>query len=132
MKVLVVYASRHGATAGIAGRIAGTIARRGLEVTLRSADEAEDVAGYDAYVVGGAAYMTHWLSDVTSFARRNRRFFASRPLWLFSSGPLGTDLVDRKGRDVLIASEPREFSEFRATLRPREARVFFGAYDHHV
>ena len=91
MKVLVVYATRHGATAGIAGRIAGTLARRGLQVTLRSTDDTWDVAAHDAYVVGGAAYMNHWLGDVTAFARRNRGLLAGRPLWLFSSGPLGTD-----------------------------------------
>ena len=129
MKVLVVYASRHGATAGIAERIADTLTRHGLDTTIRSADQAGDVAAFGAYVVGGAAYMTHWLGEVTSFVRRNRRFLGHRPLWLFSSGPIGTELVDDKGRDVRVVSEPREFAEFRDALRPRDSRVFFGAYD---
>lgn len=129
MKVLVVYATKHGATAGIAGRIADILTRRGLDVTITPADRAGDVAAYGAYVVGGAAYMTHWLGEVSSFVRHNRRFLAHRPVWLYSSGPIGTDQVDAKGRDVRMASEPKEFAELRDALRPRGTRVFFGAYD---
>jgi menaquinone-dependent protoporphyrinogen oxidase len=129
MKVLVVYATRHGSTAGIAERIAEVLARRGLEVTVGPAGEATDVAAFGAYVVGGAAYMTHWLRDVSSFVHRNRSLLARRPVWLYSSGPVGTDVVDAKGRDVRVTSEPREFAELREALQPRGTRVFFGAYD---
>jgi menaquinone-dependent protoporphyrinogen oxidase len=129
MKVLVVYATRHGATAGIAERIADVLTRRGLDVTLAPAGAAIEPALYGAYVVGGAAYMTHWLGDVSSFARHNRRYLASRPVWLYSSGPIGMELTDSEGRDIRIASEPREWSELRESLHPRGTRVFFGAYD---
>ena len=37
--------------------------------------------------------------------------------------------VDAKGRDLLKASEPKEFAEFARTIRPRGEQVFFGAYD---
>ena len=39
MKVLVAYATRHGATRGIAERIAETLERRGHEVTTQPADQ---------------------------------------------------------------------------------------------
>jgi menaquinone-dependent protoporphyrinogen oxidase len=48
---------------------------------------------------------------------------------LFSSGPIGTDLVDEKGRDVLETSRPKEFDELRAKIGPRGEQVFFGAWD---
>jgi menaquinone-dependent protoporphyrinogen oxidase len=129
MKVLVVYATRHGATAGIAERIADVLTARGLEVTLAPAGTAVDAAVYGAYVVGGAAYMTHWLGDVTSFVQHNRRYLSHRPVWLYSSGPIGTDLLDKQGRDVRVSSEPKEFAELREGLHPRGTRVFFGAHD---
>jgi menaquinone-dependent protoporphyrinogen oxidase len=129
MKVLVVYATRQGATAGIAERIAEVLTRRGLEVTVAPAGSAGDAAAYGAYVVGGAAYMTHWLGDVTSFVKHNRRYLAHRPVWLYSSGPVGPDLTDSQGRDVRVTSEPKEWSELRDSLQPRGTRVFFGAYD---
>jgi menaquinone-dependent protoporphyrinogen oxidase len=48
---------------------------------------------------------------------------------LFSSGPVGTETVDARGRDVLEAAEPRDFAEFAGAIHPRDQRVFFGAYD---
>lgn len=128
-KILVAYASRHGATRGIAERIAETLKRGGLEVTLQPVEEADRVEAYDAFVIGSAAYMSSWMKEATAFLRRNRDFLASRPLWLFSSGPVGTETVDAKGQDVLKAAEPREFAEFADALHPRDERVFFGAYD---
>jgi menaquinone-dependent protoporphyrinogen oxidase len=129
MRVLVVYASRHGATEGIAERIASALGRPGIEVGLQQAHDRAEVAGWDAVVVGSAAYTFHWLKDATQFVRRNRSELASRPVWLFSSGPIGTDTTDAKGRDVRDAAEPREFAEFRDAIHPRGEAVFFGAYD---
>ena len=128
MTVLVAYASRHGATTGIAARIANGLRVAGLTVELRSVEEVRDVAAYDAFVIGGAAYMFHWLKDATAFAKRHRAVLAEHPVWLFSSGPLGTDLVDEEGRDVLETTRPKEFTELQTLLHPRGERVFFGAW----
>jgi menaquinone-dependent protoporphyrinogen oxidase len=129
MRILVAYATRHGATRGIAERIAGTLERPGLEVTLRPVNEADSVAEYDAFVIGGAAYMYHWMKDATRFVRRHRTTLAGRPVWLFSSGPLGTERVDPDGQDALEGAVPREFTELAAEIHPRGQQVFFGAYD---
>ncbi len=129
MKILVAYASRHGATEGIAERISGTLEHAGLDVTLQAVKDVGAVDGYGAFVIGSAAYMGGWLGDATTFVRRNRELLADRPVWLFSSGPIGTDLVDAKGRNQLEASVPKEFEEFARTIGPRDQRVFFGAYD---
>ena len=129
MKVLVAYATRHGATQGIAERIGSVLERKELEVIVRPVHEIRDLDGYDAVVLGSAAYMYHWLPDANEFVRHHRAKLASKPIWLFSSGPIGTDRLDAKGNDVRDASEPKEFAELRATLRPRGERIFFGAYD---
>jgi menaquinone-dependent protoporphyrinogen oxidase len=107
MKVLVTYASRHGATAGIAERIAAGLRSAGLPTDLSPVTDVDDVTAYDAFVIGGAAYMFHWLKDATAFVKRHRARLADRPVWLFSSGPLGTDLVDKEGRDVLETGRQR-------------------------
>jgi menaquinone-dependent protoporphyrinogen oxidase len=129
MKILVAYASKHGATKGIAERIAATIGEEGHQVDLKDVRDAGPLGAYDGFVIGSAAYMGGWLGEATAFVRRNESLLAERPVWLFSSGPVGPDKVDKQGRDVLVASEPKEFSEFEGALHPRDKRVFFGAYD---
>lgn len=129
MNVLVAYASRHGATQGIAERIAQTLERDGLEVSLRSVENAEPVEGFDAFVIGSAAYMGGWLGGATAFVRHHEDVLAKHPVWTFSSGPVGCEPVDAKGRDQLEAAVPKEFAEFARTIRPRAQQVFFGAYD---
>ncbi len=129
MTVLVAYASRHGATAGIAERIAEGLRATGLTVEARSVSDIRELASYDAFVLGGAAYMFHWLKEATAFVKRHRAVLVERPVWLFSSGPLGTDLVDQDGRDILEVTRPKEFNELQTMLHPRGERIFFGAWD---
>jgi menaquinone-dependent protoporphyrinogen oxidase len=128
MKVLVAYATRHGATQGIAERIAETIRAAGLDVALEPAGTAKDVAAYDAFVIGSAAYMFHWLKEAMEFVRHNRATLAGKPVWLFSSGPLGAEPLDEQGRDQKVAAIPKEIEELKAAVGARDHRVFFGAY----
>ena len=127
MTILVAYASRYGATQGIAERIAGRLVSSGHPAQARPVKSATDLVSYDAFVVGSAAYMGSWLKEATEFMRSNQVLLVTRPVWLFSSGPLGAASKDAEGRDVLVTSEPKEFNEFRDTIKPRAARVFFGA-----
>ncbi len=129
MNVVVAYATRHGATAGIAERVAAVLTAAGLSADARPVEDVRDLKQYDAVVLGGAAYMFHWLKPAVTFARRHRKELEARPVWLFSSGPLGTDLVDKDGKSVLETSRPKEFGELTKLLHPRGDRVFFGAYD---
>lgn len=130
MDVLVTYATRHGATRGIAERIATRLgAAADVAAVLAPVDEVDDVEPYDAVVIGGAAYMFHWPRTATRFVRRHQEELARRPVWLFSSGPLGTDLVDEDGNDILEAARPREFDELHRLVEPEDEAVFFGAHD---
>lgn len=129
MRILVGHASRHGSTAGIAERIAGELRDDGFEVDCLPVGEVGDIDGYDAFVIGAAAYLFHWLKDATRFVKRHRDVLGERPVWLFSSGPLGTDLVDEEGRDILDVTRPKEFDQFVEMISPVDTRVFFGAWD---
>lgn len=126
MRVLVAYASKHGSTQGIADRIGEDLREDGHQVDVRPAGQARHAEEYDAFVVGSAAYAGHWVKDASSFVKKNKETLAHHPLWFFSSGPLGTDKVDKEGHDVLEASLPKEAEEF-AFLDPRDHHVFFGA-----
>jgi len=129
MHVLVAYASRHGATRGIAEHIAETLRAAGLDAEARPAAEVKSPAEYDAYVIGSAAYMFRWLKEATGFVRRNRAVLAGKPVWLFSSGPLGSEPLDAEGRDQKVAAVPKEIAELRQVVNARDHQVFFGAYE---
>lgn len=129
MNILVAYASKYGATQGIAERIAEKLVTSGLAAQARPVKTVGELAGYDAYVIGSAAYMGSWLNEAAEFVRRNQAVLAMKPVWLFSSGPLGTAARDAQGRDLLVTSEPKEFAEFKETIKPHGTRVFFGALD---
>lgn len=129
MNVLVAYATRHGATAGIATRIAETLTTAGHQAVALPVDQVSDLDRYEAVVLGGAAYMLHWLKPAVEFAHRHHAVLASKPVWLFSSGPLGPDQVDDKGQDPRVTTRPREWDELATLLHPRGERVFFGAYN---
>ena len=129
MHVLVAYASRHGATQGIAERIAQTLQAAGVAAEARPAASVKGLAGYDAFVIGSAAYMFHWEKDAVELVRRNRAALAGKPVWLFSSGPLGTEALDAKGRDQKVAAVPKEVPELLGAVGARDHRVFFGAYE---
>lgn len=129
MKFLVAYASKHGATQAIAERIAARLEATGHTAEAQTVDAAGDPAGYDAVVIGSAAYFGHWQKEATAFVRRHQSILVGMPVWLFSSGPLGTEATDAEGHDLREAAEPKEVAEFRETITPRDHRVFFGALD---
>jgi menaquinone-dependent protoporphyrinogen oxidase len=129
MRILIAYATRHGSTRGIAERVAAVLAESGFDIALREVGDIDSLDRYDAFVIGSAAYMGGWLAEATTFVREHRDDLAGQPVWLFSSGPIGAEPLDAKGRDQLVASRPKEFAEFARELEPRDARVFFGAWD---
>lgn len=129
MNVLVAYATRHGATQGIAERIGEVLRQRGLEASVDTVEHVSAVDQYDAFVVGSAAYMGGWLKGANAFVQSHRSTLASKPIWLFSSGPVGSETIDAKGHDVRASAVPKEFAELRDVLHPRDEHVFWGAYD---
>ncbi len=129
MSVLVTFASKHGATEQIAERIAGTLQAAGLEVEMQPIEAVDNPAGYDALVIGSAVYFGSWMKEASTFVRRNQAILAGRPVWLFSSGPLGTAATDDQGRDLREVAVPEEIDVFEDAIRPRGHRVFFGALD---
>lgn len=129
MPVLVAYASRHGSTAGIAERIAEVLTDAGVSAEARPISRIDDLDEYDAFVIGAAAYITHWLKDATTFVAHHRHLLAARPVWLFSSGPLGSEPAGADGKDPRESTRPKEFDELAELLHPRDQKVFFGAWD---
>src|SRR3954466_15218879 len=88
-KVLVASASKHGSTEEIAEAIGDVLRAHGLEVEVKRMEDVDTLFPYDAYVLGSAVYLDGWLRRATHFIDRHGELIATRPTWLFSSGPIG-------------------------------------------
>ena len=89
MRVLVTAATKYGATGEIAQAIGAVLSERGLDTTVASPEQVQAIDDYDAVVLGSAVYAGHWLTPAKEFVDRCRDALAARPVWLFSSGPIG-------------------------------------------
>lgn len=94
MEILITVGSRHGSTVDIGNAIADTLHTFGHHVTCPTIDVARTMPAsrldqVDAFVVGSAVYGGRWLESPRRFVEALTETLRGRPLWLFSSGPVG-------------------------------------------
>jgi len=118
MHVLVAVASRQGATIEIAERIGEVISIAGHGVAVERVVAVGSVDDYDAVVLGSAVRIGHWLEEARRFARNHAAALSARPVWLFSSGPIGSPPKP--------TGEPLDIPETMAIVRARDHRLFAG------
>lgn len=118
-RVLVVTASRHGSTAGIGQRIQAELRAQGVDATLDDAPAARGPEGFDAVVLGSAVYAARWMPAMKEYATRHQDALRARPVFLFSSGPLGDPPVP--------AEAPPDAAAMVALTRAREHVTFAGS-----
>ena len=122
MTVLVAAATRHGATAEIAGAIGRVLRERGVSCEVADVADVDSLAGYDAVVLGSAVYLGKWLEPARSFVDRHADELAARKTWLFSSGPVGDPPKPSPESAV-------ELDAVVAKTSPVASRVFGGKVD---
>ncbi len=123
MTVLVSAASKHGSTAEIATAVARVLQERGLAVDVRPVENVTLVDGYEAVVLGSAVYAGHWMESARRLAEVQAGALASRPVWLFSSGPVGDPPKPEEN--------PVDVSALLEQTGARDHRVFAGKIDKH-
>lgn len=126
MKVLVTAASRQGSTREIADAIGHALESHGVAVTVAPPDQITDIAGYDAFVIGSAIYVGHWLEDATDFVDRFGPTLSKGAVWLFTSGPVGDP-----GRRLVrkMTADPVELPKLLTLTNAHEHRIFAGKLD---
>ncbi len=89
MKLLVAVASKHGATLEIGQVIEASIRSSGLDVELKRIEDVSSLSAYDAFIIGSGVYSGHWMRAAREFIEVHEGELKQRPVWLFSSGPIG-------------------------------------------
>lgn len=118
MKVLVATASKHGSTTEIGEAIGKVLQERGLDVTVTPAEQVNNVDEYGAVVLGSGIYAGQWLKPARTLVERNPGALAERPVWLFSSGPIGDP--PKPEEDTV------EVAEIIKVTQPRDHQVLAG------
>lgn len=118
MRVLVAAASKHGGTAEIAEWIGTALTESGVEAVVLAAEDVAGIDGFDAVILGSGVYAGHWLEPGRRLAAALTPLLVDRPVWLFSSGPLG-DPLKPEGDPVGVA-------ELLDATGAREHRIFGG------
>lgn len=123
MRVLVITASKYGATHEIGETVADELHRRGHDAAAVSADDhlATDIAANDAVVIGSAVYAGHWIESAKRLVEDHAEDLRARPVWLFSSGPVGDPPKP--------AEDPADAEPMIEATGAIEHRVFSGKLD---
>ena len=122
MRVLVTAASKHGATFEIATAIGEELTRAGIDARVEPLEDVRSLDKYDGVVVGSGIYAGHWLGAAKEFIDQHATELALRPLWLFSSGPIGDPLKPEEDPADAAPSPPRlRWSPRPHAPRPRRA-----------
>ena len=125
-RVLVAYASKHGTTAEIAGKIGDTLKQAGLQVDVLTVKSVKDPASYKAFVLGSAVYIAMWRKEMAQFVQKNEKLLSGRPVWIFSSGPMGEGDPTELLHGWRFPEAQRSLIE---SIKPRDVALFHGAID---
>lgn len=83
-RVLVVYGTKSGCTAGVAERIGSALAAAGVSVDVAPAEENPDPAGYDGVIVGSGVRVGQWHATTKEWVAENADALKVRPTALYT------------------------------------------------
>ena len=131
-KVLIIYGTRYGATAGTSEEIANVFQQAGLEVQVVNAkkEKIKDVAPYDLIVVGNGMQMGKWTGEPENFLNQFQKEISKKKVALFVSSA-AQSLIEYEKKTAEIENNRRYLQEKVAkyNLQPISQVIFGGVWD---
>ena len=127
LRVLVVYATKHNATAEIAHVIGETLRQTNLlQVDIEQVENVQDITPYGVVIVGSAVYMAQWQPAAAQFLKKHQQELAQRLVWLFSSGPIGEGDPKSLMKGWMF---PEALQPIVDQIKPHDIMLFHGKLD---
>lgn len=83
MKILVAYASKFGTTTQVAECIAQTLQQQHHQVDVIQVAQVDNIADYDAVIIGAAIHYDHWMADAQAFVKTHQATLSTKPVACF-------------------------------------------------
>jgi len=127
VKVLILYSSGYGATKEVSQEIGRMIEQeKGFQVSVQSIDEANEIAKYDAIIVGSSVRADRPLANVRDFFARYRYILPEKKIALFA---VCLTAKDAKGREKVEMEYISQITNKYPKLEPVKIGAFGGKID---
>ena len=123
--ILVAYASRLGATAGVAEAIGKTLTDNGAQVEVRRMEEVTDLTPYSAVVAGSAIRNKQWLPEAMQFMKTHQAALRQKPFAAF----LVCMTLAMKNGEQYRPAVATWLNPVRALVKPVSTGLFAGVLD---
>ncbi len=120
-RILVIYATKYGATEGIATAIAEGLKKKGRDVDVRNVKEVFDISGYSAVIIGSPIYYGKILPELVAFVSLQKNMLHEIPVIGFLSGYSLLDISPEKKQAASVA-----FDQVREEIELRDIGYFAG------
>lgn len=131
-RILIAYGTRYGATASTADAIATVLRGAGHPVTVVDTrrEKVNDLASFDAVILGTGMQIGRWTRSVMRFARRHRAALAETRLAIFvSSGGQGMPENEAPDKRAELERSCLHEKVEKLGLSPMATAIFGGVWD---
>ena len=133
-KVLIVYATRYGATESTSEEIANVLKGEGLDVKLidLKKEKVKEIDPYDLIIVGSGMQMGKWTGAAEGFLQKYQKELAAKKVAIFVSSAAQA-LIEYEKKTDEIDKARRQYLEEKAArynLHPVSMTILGGVWDY--